>query len=132
MAHKCSVCGTPTQEFRQTIRFEAPDGASVLHDVPMHHCPKCGDHEITLGSAPRLRTEVALAIAVRPERLLPREVRFLREYLGLSCAELADTVGLSEVEVAKWEKTAENELIRPQAERLLRVLVMTAKPHTLQ
>lgn len=99
----------------------------VLHDVPVHHCPRCGDHEITLSRAPRLKTEVALAIARKREALEPREVRFLREYLGLSRGELADTVGATEDVARHWESVDEPEAMGVQAERLLRVLVITGK-----
>jgi DNA-binding transcriptional regulator YiaG len=99
----------------------------MLHDVPVHHCPQCGDHEITLSRAPRLKTEVALAIARKREALEPREVRFLREYLGLSRGELADTVGATEDIAMQWEDIEEPETMGIQAERLLRVLVITGK-----
>jgi DNA-binding transcriptional regulator YiaG len=116
-----------TVETRQTIRFEAPMGTIILHDVPTHHCPRCGDHEITLSNAPKLRNELALAIARKHEPLLPREIRFLREYLGLSPAELADTVGVTEEIASRWENPLGPEAMDMQAERLLRVLVMTGK-----
>jgi putative zinc finger/helix-turn-helix YgiT family protein len=127
MAHRCTVCGTSTRETRQTIRFEAPMGAVIIHDVPTHHCPSCGDHEITLSNAPKLRSELAVAIARKKERLEPREIRFLREYLGLSRGELADTVGVTEEIAGRWENTSHLEIMDVQAERLLRVLVMTGK-----
>jgi putative zinc finger/helix-turn-helix YgiT family protein len=126
-AHQCTVCGTPTYETRQTIRYESGTGPLILHDVPVHHCPRCGEHEITLSRAPQLRTEVALAIARKRDRLAPREVRFLREYLGLSRIELADTVGASEDTASRWENLELPELMGVQAERLLRVLVITGK-----
>ena len=99
----------------------------LLHDVPVHHCPQCGDHEITLSRAPKLRTEVALAIARKRDKLEPREVRFLREYLGLSRGELADSVGATEEACSHWEDTEAQETMGVQAERLLRVLVITGK-----
>ena len=99
----------------------------MLHDVPVHHCPRCGDHEITLSRAPKLKTEVALAIARKRDALEPREVRFLREYLGLSRGELADTVGATEDIASQWEDLEQPEVMGVQAERLLRVLVITGK-----
>jgi putative zinc finger/helix-turn-helix YgiT family protein len=128
MQHRCTACGTETVETRQTLRFEAPLGTMVLHEVPTHHCPRCGDHEIALSHAPKLRNELALAIARKREALAPREIRFLREYLGLSPGELADTVGVTEEIAARWENVSELEAMDVQAERLLRVLVMTSKP----
>ena len=126
-AHQCSVCATPTYETRQTIRYESGTGSVVLHDVPVHHCPQCGDHEITLSRAPKLKTEVALAIARKRDSLAPREVRFLREYLGLSRGELADTVGADEDIASRWEDLESPASMGVQAERLLRVLVITGK-----
>lgn len=127
MAHACTICGTATNETRQTIRYDAGTGTVVLHDVPVHHCPTCGDHEITLTRAPRLRTEIAMAIARKRDKLIPREVRFLREYLGLSRGELADTVGATEAVAGGWEDNEAPTSMGLQAERLLRVLVITGK-----
>jgi YgiT-type zinc finger domain-containing protein len=125
--HQCSVCGTPTYETRQTVRFETPTATATVRDVPVHHCPRCGDHEITLSRAPHLRDEIAVALARKEDKLLPREVRFLREYLGLSVGELADTVGTTELAAALWEDQWSSEPMGTQAERLLRVLVLTGK-----
>jgi len=126
-AHQCSACGTPTYETRQTVRYQTPTGPVTLQNVPVHHCPYCGDHEITLSRAPELRGEVALAIARKQERLEPREVRFLREFLGLTRTELADTVGANEDTATRWEDLEHPTMMGPQAERLLRVLVLTGK-----
>ena len=112
---------------RQTIRYQAGIGSVVLHDVPVHHCARCGEHEITLSRAPKLRTEVAIAIARKRDKLEAREIRFLREYLGLSKDELADTVGVAPEIAARWELAEEHEVMGTQAERLLRVLVITGK-----
>ncbi len=109
------------------MRYQTPTGPVTLQNVPVHHCPYCGDHEITLSRAPELRGEVALAIARKQERLEPREVRFLREFLGLSRVELADTVGTNEEAATRWEDLEHPILMGPQAERLLRVLVLTGK-----
>src|SRR4051812_17925139 len=103
MQHRCISCGTPTRTTRQTVRFESPTGTVILHDVPAHHCTRCGENEITLSQARELRSELALAIARKRDRLSPREVRFLREYLGLSRGELADTVGVTETIAHRWE-----------------------------
>ncbi|MBK7858564.1 MAG: YgiT-type zinc finger protein [Archangiaceae bacterium] len=125
--HLCSVCGTPTHETRQSIRYDSGSGPVILHEVPVHHCPWCGDHEITLSRAPALRTEVAMCIARKTDRLDPREVRFLREFVGLSRVELADTVGATEALAGAWESLDAPQLMGVQQERLLRVLVITGK-----
>ena len=74
-----------------------------------------------------VQTEVALAIARKREALEPREVRFLREYLGLSRLELADSVGATEDAASRWEDLESPAGMGVQAERLLRVLVITGK-----
>jgi DNA-binding transcriptional regulator YiaG len=68
-----------------------------------------------------------MAIARKRDQLEPREVRFLREYLGLSKDELAETVGVAPEIAARWELTEQQERMGTQAERLLRVLVITGK-----
>lgn len=127
MLHRCMTCGTATRSTKQTVRFESPTGAMILHDVPAHHCTRCGESSITLSQARELRGELAAAIARKHERLSPREVRFLREYLGLSRGEFADTVGVTETIAERWENVSSADVMDFQAERLLRVLVMTGK-----
>jgi putative zinc finger/helix-turn-helix YgiT family protein len=126
--HSCAVCGTPTFEAQHTIQYQSVAGPVTLYDVPVQHCSACGEDALMLSSAPQLQSEIALALARKTVRLDPREVRFLREHVGLSRAQLADAFGAPLEAANRWEDAEAPELMSLQAERLLRVMVMTGDP----
>lgn len=113
---------------RETVTYECGlDGVS-LADITVSRCPNCGEREIEVPRTEQLHREIALTLARKPERLGPKELRFLRKYLGLSSTQFASKVGVDKATVSRWERTDEPTAMGGQTERLLRVLVMSEKP----
>jgi putative transcriptional regulator len=54
------------------------------------------------------------------------EVKFLRKHLGYSSKDFANTIGVSQETVSRWEN--DKETIGPLADRLLRLMVFRQKP----
>jgi DNA-binding transcriptional regulator YiaG len=52
----------------------------------------------------QLHTTLAQAVATKKERLTPKEIRFLRTYLGYSSADFARKLGISLPTVSRWER----------------------------
>lgn len=61
-------------------------------------------------------------LATHKKTLLGKELRYLRQHMGLTQAELGNLIGLGSQQVARWEKNQCN--ISGAAESLLRILFM--------
>ena len=127
---KCSVCdGVEMQESVETLPYEGSGLESIILDgVRVWRCPKCGEWEMAIPRIEGLHRSLAKHLARRPEKLGPREIRFLRKYLGLSSTDFARRVGVDKATVSRWERVDQPMAMNPQMERLLRVLVLSEKP----
>jgi putative zinc finger/helix-turn-helix YgiT family protein len=128
MNNKCGVCETKMKNKRETVPYECGLDGIVLEDITVSLCPKCGEREVEVPNTLKLHHEIAMALARKAERLGPKEIRFLRKYLGLSSTEFANKVGVDKASVSRWERIEEPTAMGGQTERLLRVLVMSEKP----
>ncbi len=128
MKNKCGVCETAMKERRETVPYECGLDGVLLENVPVYRCPKCGEREVEVAHTLKLHREIAMALARKAEKLGPKEIRFLRKYLGLSSAEFASKVGVDKATVSRWERVDESTPMGGQTERLLRVLVVSEKP----
>jgi DNA-binding transcriptional regulator YiaG len=71
-------------------------------------CDRCGSVSLD-GSVVEALIESLARIIVGQDELRPKEVRFLRELLGMTQAALAERLGVTRVTVARWE-TAEGDV----------------------
>lgn len=97
----------------------------TLRGVPVYRCANCGEELLSLPCIESLHRVIAEALANKPVRLTPQEVKFLRKYLGYSNADFAKTMGVSAEQASRWTTT---DRIGTQADRLLRMLVMRSEP----
>jgi len=127
-AMKCAECGKATVEVRrQNHRYTACglDYVTLLN-IEVHHCPECGQNEYVIPDVEGLHCFIARAVATKLQRLVPREIRFLRKYLGYSGADFAKAIGVNAATVSRWEGGAQAMTIG--LERFLRLMVLTGKP----
>jgi putative zinc finger/helix-turn-helix YgiT family protein len=103
------------------------DGVT-LKGVMVRQCPKCGEREVGIYKISELHRCLAMTVARRREKLGPKEIRFLRKYLGLSSKDFADKMGVDKTTVSKWERVDAPAPMGQPAERLLRFMVMVDKP----
>lgn len=83
-----------------------------------------GEEHVTIADVDGLHKAIGRHLVVHRKALAPKEVRFLRNTLGLTQAELADRLGNTSQSVARWEK---GECEVPGAsEKLLRALFLIA------
>lgn len=124
---KCLDCGSAMRVKQETVPFEKTVGVPgvwIVTDVA--RCPKCGNFEVIVADLEGLHRAIARTIIGKEGRLSGAEVRFLRKLLGWSGADFAQHVGTSSETVSRWETDATP--MGPQADRLLRLMVMTREP----
>lgn len=126
---KCRECGSAMESRREPYRYDASglDGV-VLENTLVHRCPKCGNYVVSIERMEELHRELAQALARKPERLTPKEIRFMRKWLGYSSSEFAGKMGVSPSTVSRWESLTEPQSMGGTAERLLRLMVLQEKP----
>lgn len=126
---KCRECGTAMESRREPYRYDASglEGV-VLDNTLIHRCPNCGNYVASIERMEELHRELAQALARRPERLTPKEIRFMRKWLGYSSLEFAGKMGVSPSTVSRWESASEPQSMGGTAERLLRLMVLQEKP----
>lgn len=93
----------------------------VLHGITKYTCESCGAERVQIPNMGPLHRAIAQAIAHKPARLVPAEVRFLRDHLDLSNKEFAALMGVSPEQSSRWTSS---EPIGVPAERFLRTLAL--------
>lgn len=123
----CLECGGAMRTRREVVPFDKPIGLrGVRLSTFVARCPKCGAFEVLLPNLEGLHQAIARALVTKSARLAAEEIRFLRKVLGWSGADFAEHMGTSAETVSRWETGATP--IGPQADRLLRLMVMTRDP----
>ena len=69
---------------QETRRAYAGLEGVIIEGVQVRHCPACGEEERSYSNVEQLHTQLALQLAWKEAALTPRELRFLRTWLGLS------------------------------------------------
>ena len=97
----------------------------ILHDITLISCPRCGHSELVVPIIEELHHAIARAIIAKRQRLMPKEIRFLRKQLRLSAVELATHLGATPESVSRWENGRTP--MGVAADRLLRLMVVVAQ-----
>ena len=124
---KCMKCGAALEVTVGMHPYEVVDGLHVLlKGVKKTSCPECGEIGVVIPKINQLNETIAKAIAAKPERLAPAEVRFLRKQLGWSGKDFAHRFGVTPETVSRWENGARQ--MSATAERLLRLSAIELSP----
>ena len=122
---KCLRCGTEMRVRRENKKYDASGLDNVtLVNVAVWHCPECGEEEVAIPRIEELHRTLSGTIAMKKERLTPREVRFLRSYLGLSGVDFARRMGVSKEAASRWERVDKPLRMKTATERFLRLMVL--------
>ena len=92
----------------------------ILRNIAQYVCEEDGSAFVQIPAIAQLHRTLALAIAEKRARMIPSEVRFLRDHLGVSNTQFAELMGVTPTQSSRWTTS---ETIGLQAERLLRLLV---------
>lgn len=124
---KCTECGsTMKKRVSDHIYRESGMDHVVLHNITKYTCPEDGRTFVQIPAIGKLHRVLAQAIAEKPTRLAPSEVRFLRDQLGLRNTQFAELMGVTPTQSSRWTTS---EPIGPQAERFLRMLAVLGPEH---
>ena len=123
---KCDKCRTPMMQERGNHLYDSSGLQVTLVDVKINKCPECGNSGVAIPRIAQLNRAIAAVVVHKKGRLSFSEVRFLRKILGWSSADFAETVGVDATTVSRWENGKQT--IGPQADRLLRMLVVHESP----
>lgn len=126
--NRCGACRTEMKGARENVRYECGIEGVTLVNVMVFRCPNCGEREIEIPYVEKLHRAIALDLVRQPGRLGPKEIRFLRTYLGLSSSDFAMKIGVDKATVSRYERIDSPLPMGPQTERLLRLMVMSERP----
>lgn len=127
MSELCIECGNPMQSNIENYRYGKLVPV-VLLNVAVHRCSNCGEHDVEIPRLEELHSAIAQAVARSPERLSPREVRWLRSHLGYSSIDFARVIGVTPETVSRWERLDSPKRMNLSAEKLLRLMALQNKP----
>ena len=122
---KCAMCGSPVALRRTTRKVDIGlDGPVTIDDAQIGHCDACGEDYLGVTNMGGLLEQVAQKLALKPERLTSREIRFLRTQLHFSGVKLACELGVKPETAYRWERADKPAPMSLTAERLLRLVVL--------
>jgi putative zinc finger/helix-turn-helix YgiT family protein len=120
-------CGGVYEFARERVTIRA-SGMSAEVDRGLYRCARCGDEQRTLEQREAAEQEATAAIRREHGLLSPREIRALRNGLGLTTAQLAELVyGAPRGIIEGWERG--RYIQNAEADQLLRSL---ADPEVLR
>jgi putative zinc finger/helix-turn-helix YgiT family protein len=117
--HRCGECGKVVPLRREATRLVLAGKWAATVDSLVYDCD-CGEGLIREDIEGLFR-EIALLVVRKDTRLAPEEIRFLRDYLVLEAKELGTRLGVTAVQISRWENGAA--VMSQPADRLLRMLV---------
>jgi DNA-binding transcriptional regulator YiaG len=125
---KCTECGNAmTKSIGDHVYRESGMEHVLLKGVTKYGCESCGAKRIQIVAIGQLHHLLAEIIAKKPARLVPSEVRFIRDHLELSNRDFAVLMGVTEAQASRWTNS---ESMGVPAERFLRVLAILG-PETI-
>jgi DNA-binding transcriptional regulator YiaG len=84
-----------------------------------------GDKGVSITNLEGLHRAIGHHIVTERKTLAPKEIRFLRNTIGMTQAELASCLGVTSQTVARWEKAQCD--VPGSAEKLLRIVFLAAQ-----
>ncbi len=124
---KCGNCGSRMKSNLENYRYtECGLDIVILERVEVRRCPDCAEYEVVIPLMEDLHRAIAMSLAWKTPKLSGAEIRFMRKYLGFSGSDFAKAAGTSAETVSRWENG--KQVMGPQAERMLRLMVLTKEP----
>lgn len=123
---ECLLCKHPMQVVVKDHQYGECGLPYVVIQVEDRTCTFCGEHEVGIGAVEVVHQDIAWAVIThhyKKGKLGASEIRFLRTFLDLEIADLADKLGVQEFTLKRWEEGLKQWPITGTADRLLRMMV---------
>lgn len=119
---KCELCKGETVIKRGQRYHYTESGLDnvYLENVDVRVCEACGEISPRIPRINDLHATIGQAIALRNVPLSGKEVRFLRQHLGLKAKEWAAFLRIDTTTLSRWENGGQ--IIGPQADSLMRLM----------
>lgn len=123
---KCPQC--QKAELKESIEnhlYEESGLSNVtLRGIKKRRCPNCGNVLVSIPGVSDLHKVLAAHLVLKPYRLEPTEIRFLRKFMGLSSSDLANRLHVNPEQVSRWESAKSPQAMGKTAETALRLLAV--------
>jgi putative zinc finger/helix-turn-helix YgiT family protein len=128
---KCDRCGKATSiKKRQTHQYVESGLDNVyLENIEVRVCKSCGDRSPRIPRIDELHDTIARAIVLQPYPLSGKDIRFLRQHLGLKARMWAALMPVDVTTLSRWESSEQK--IGPQSDSLIRLLYIRLKEETM-
>lgn len=122
-SYKCSRCGSPMSVHREDVSYDMSGLRGItLENLMVYRCRTCSASDVAIPAIEQLHGLLASRLAKKPAPLDPREIRFLRKYLGHSGAEFARKLGVRASTVLGWERQRAPKAMQASVERRIRAM----------
>lgn len=125
MNSACLECGAQMKLYREDYSYASLPG-TILRNAAIWRCSKCKAWEVEIPRPLDLERALAAILLRKSARLTGKETRFLRKYLGLSGADLAQKMDVTRETISRWEQG--HKPISANKDRFLRLMVATEQP----
>jgi DNA-binding transcriptional regulator YiaG len=128
---KCDHCGkTTTIKKGQTYHYiESGLDNVYLENIETRVCKYCGYICPRIPTINQLHDTIARAIVLQPWPLSGKDIRFLRQHMGLKAREWAALMRVDVTTLSRWESSEQK--IGPQSDRLTRFLYIRILEETM-
>jgi len=119
---KCDRCGEPTIiKKNQTYQYKESGLTNILlMNIEIRACKSCGYICPRIPNINGLHDIIARAILLQPFPLSGKDIRFLRQHMGLKAKHLASLIRANVETLSRWESEKQN--IGSQSDSLIRFL----------
>ncbi len=126
---KCLNCGHGMKKTRENYKYnESGLEGITLINIEVQHCTECGEKEALIPSIEELHKTIAMLLTRKNSKLTSKEIRFLRTHLGYSSKDFAETIGVTQETVSRWESETDPKKMAIPTEKLLRLMVLRDSP----
>jgi len=99
---KCPSCSTQ-MELKNLWKEKTLKGVDIEYTTEAYVCPECGLEAGTVDSAGKAQRAIADAYREKVGLLTSREIKSLRERLGMTQQQLAEAMGVGVASIKRWE-----------------------------